>query len=119
VSGRRARSRRRAPRGTTFRYRLSEPARVSFRLERRSLGRLQRGRCRRPTRANRRARRCTRFVAAGAFSQAGTIGANRRRFLGRVRGRALRPARYRVTLRATDAARNRSRPRRLGFRVTQ
>lgn len=117
VAGRR--TRRRTTRGTTFRYRLSERARVRFVLQRRTRGRLQRGRCRRPARVNRRGRRCTRLVAAGSFTQAGAAGPNRRRFTGRVRGRALRPGRYRATLRATDAAGNRSLPRRLAFRVTQ
>ena len=107
------------PRGTTFHYRLSEAARLTVAIERRSPGRSVGGRCRRQTRVNRKRRPCTRFARVGGFSQPSVAGANRRRFSGRVGGRRLRAGRYRATLRATDAARNRSRARRLGFRVVQ
>lgn len=112
-------ARRLPPRGTSFRYRLSEPARVTFTIERRSRGRRVGVTCRRQTRANRGRRPCTHFVRAGGFSQRAAAGANRRRFAGRVGGRRLRPGGYRATLRASDPAGNRSRPRRLRFRVVR
>jgi hypothetical protein len=50
-----------------------------------------------PTRRNRGARRCTRYVRMrGSYSRAGSAGLNRFRFSGRLRGRKLKPGRYRL-----------------------
>jgi hypothetical protein len=108
-----------APRGTTFRYTLSEPARVEFTIQRRAAGRRVKGRCVRPTRRNRKRPRCTRFRPSGAFAAQGALGDNTKRFRGRIGRRSLRRARYRATLIATDAAGNRSLPERLGFKVVR
>ena len=110
---------RRMPRGATLRFSLSEAARVVFLVERKAPGRRVGKRCRRPAAGNRGRRACVRLVRAGSFAKRGRSGANRTRFTGRVAGRRLRPGRYRVTLRATDAALNRSRARRLSFRVVR
>jgi hypothetical protein len=110
---------RRARRGTTFRYTLSEAARVVFRIDRKTRGRKVGGKCRRETRRNRKRSRCTRYVRAGSFAQAARAGANRKRFSGRIGRARLRPARYRVTLTATDTSGNPSRPKRLNFRVVR
>jgi uncharacterized delta-60 repeat protein len=110
---------RRARRGTTFRYTLSEAARVVFRIERKAQGRKVGRKCRPETRQNRKRRRCTRYVRIGSFAQAGRTGANRKRFSGRIGRRKLRPARYRATLTATDVAGNASGPKRLSFRVVR
>jgi hypothetical protein len=91
----------RVRRGTSFRYTLSEPARVTIRIERRK----------------RKGRRGKKFVGAGAFAAAAIAGPNRRRFSGRIGKRRLKPGRYRATLTATDAAGNASQPKRLSFRV--
>ena len=107
-------------RGTTFRYRLSEDARVVFTIQRALPGRKVGGRCRRPTARNRSRPRCTRYVRVrgGRFAAAAHAGANRKRFSGRIGRRALKPGRYRASLVATDAAGNASRPpKRLAFRV--
>ena len=104
-------------RGTTVRYRLSEGARVAFRFERRTVGRRAGGTCRRKTPKNRLRRPCSRYRAAGSFSRMSRAGKNRKHFSGRIGKRRLRPGRYRVTLRARDAAGNRSRRRRLAFRM--
>ena len=114
-----AAQRRRVRRGTTFRYRLSEAARVVFTIQRARPGRRVRGRCRKPTRANRRRPRCTRYVRIGRFAQQAVAGANRKRFSGRIGRRILRPGRHRAVLVATDAAGNRSTPRRLRFRIVR
>ena len=114
-----ARLTRRAKRGTTFRYRLSETARVVFRVDRRARGRRVGGKCRPATKRNHKRRRCTRFVRAGSFAQAGGTEANRKRFSGKIGRSRLRAARYRVTLTATDAAGNASKPKRLNFRVVR
>jgi hypothetical protein len=108
-----------APRGTRFRYTLSEPAQVVFTIQRRAAGRRVKGRCVRPTRRNRKRRRCTRFVQRRAFAVDGVPGDNTKRFRGRIGKRSLRPARYRATLVAIDAALNRSAAERLGFRVVR
>jgi hypothetical protein len=91
----------RAKRGTSFLYTLSEPARVTIRIERQK----------------RKGKRAKRFVRAGAFAAAAIAGPNRRRFSGRIGKRRLKPGRYRATLIATDAAGNASQPRRLRFRI--
>ena len=111
----------RAPRGTTFRLRLSEPAAVHFTIEKRTPGRRVGDSCRRITRGNRSRRRCIRYVPLSRFTRVGQAGANSFRFSGRIkrkgRGRALIPGRYRASLVARDAARNRSKTARVGFRV--
>ncbi len=86
----------RVPRGTRFRYSLSEAARVSLTIRRASEGR---------------------FRTVGRLKRNGVKGTNRVRFSGRIGRRALRPGRYRAVITATDAAGNRSTPKRARFRV--
>ncbi|HEV2811678.1 MAG TPA: choice-of-anchor Q domain-containing protein, partial [Solirubrobacteraceae bacterium] len=105
--------------GTTFLYAVSEPARVAFTIQRALSGRVAGGRCRKPSRLNRGARKCTRWVTVGGFAQQSDGTPTRRRLSGRLGGRRLRPGRYRAVLVATDAAGNRSAPRRLRFTVTR
>jgi sugar lactone lactonase YvrE len=92
--------RRRVGRGTRIRFRLSEAAAVHFRIERRRRGRW-------------------RYVRA--FRRRGKAGRNAVRFSGRVRARRrvrrLRAGRYRIKLRAKDAAGNRSQQVIRRFRV--
>jgi len=83
-----------ARRGTTFRFRLSEAAKVRYTIRRRSRGGSPR---------------------VLRFTRPGRGGRNRKRFTGRVGRLKLRPGSYRATLVATDAAGNRSRPRRVRF----
>jgi hypothetical protein len=109
----------RAPVGTRVRYRLSEAATVTFTVERQAAGRRVGRRCVKPTRANRRRPRCTRYVRVGSFVHRGGAGANSFKFTGRVRGRKLSPARYRLTGVAKDAANNTSAPRRVSFRIVR
>ena len=85
-----------ARRGTKIGYRLSEPARVTLRIQR--IG------TRRPT---------------GTLRRTGRAGANRVAFSGRIGRRALRPGRYRLTVHATDAAGNRSTARAARFRIVR
>ncbi len=106
-------------RGTTFRYTLSEPARVLFTISRARPGRRVGRRCVKPTRRNRARRKCTRYVLVRRFAaQAGTA-PTRKKFSGRIGRRSLKPGRYRATLTARDAAGNVSAPRRLRFRVVR
>ncbi len=114
-------STRRIRTATRVGYRLDEAAVVTFKVERAVAGRRSRGRCVRPTRANRRGRACTRFVAVrGSFTRTGKGGANSFRFTGRLRGRRLAVGRYRLSATALDAARNRSLVKRSGvFRIVR
>ncbi|MDX6698832.1 MAG: hypothetical protein QOE65_2229 [Solirubrobacteraceae bacterium] len=107
----------RAAVGTMVRYRLSEAATVTFTIERQLAGRKVGRRCVAQTRANRRRPACPRFVPAGSFVHAGKAGANSFKFSGRVAGRKLAPARYRLVAVAVDAARNRSVAIRVSFRI--
>lgn len=108
-----------AKKGTTFVYSVTEPARVVFTIQQKAKGRRVRGKCRKPTRRNRSAKRCTRFVKRGAFAQNGKLGQNRKKFSGKIGRKRLRPGRYRATLVARDAAGNASKPKRLNFRVVR
>jgi len=108
-----------AKRGTTFRYRLSEPARVVFTIQRAAKGRRVGKACRKPTRANRTKRACTRYVQAKRFAKQSKTAANTKKFSGRIGKRALRPGRYRAALVATDTAGNRSKGKRLTFRIVR
>jgi hypothetical protein len=58
-------------------------------------------------------------VKRGAFAQNASIGANRKKFSGKIGKRRVRPGRYRATLVARDAAGNASKPKRLNFRVVR
>jgi hypothetical protein len=78
--------------GTTVRYKLSEKAGVVFTIQR------KKGKS---------------YVKAKKLSKASKKGANKRKLV----TRKLKPGRYRVTLVATDAAKNRSKPKRLTFRI--
>jgi hypothetical protein len=98
VAGRAAAAGRRVPRGTKLRFDLSEAATVKVAVQR---------------------RKGKRWRAVGTLTRAGQAGRNRIRFGGRLRGRALRPRRYRAVLRATDAAGNRSQAARVRFRVVR
>jgi hypothetical protein len=108
-----------AARGTTIRYRLSEAARVVFTIQRRSTGRKVGKKCRKKTRKNRGRKHCARYTGARRFAQRARAGANSKRFDGAIGTQALKPGRYRATLVATDAAGNKSRPKRLSFRVVR
>lgn len=107
------------PRSTKFRYRLSEAARVSFRIERKTKGRRVGGRCVKATPKNAARKKCTRFVLAGSFAQQGKAGANSKRFAGKFGRRALKPGRYRAVVTARDAAGNRSKKAKVAFRVVR
>jgi hypothetical protein len=92
---------RRPKRGTALRYTLSEAARVTFSIERKV--------------GARRAR----FKRVGRFVAAGRQGANRTRFSGMLRGRALKAGFYRLTAIATDSAGGPSNRRSASFRIAR
>lgn len=106
-------------RGAIVSYRLSEAATVTFAIERKRSGRRVGRRCVRPTRANRRRPRCTRFVRVASFIRQGVAGTNRFRFTGRARGRMLPRGRYRLRATTKDAAGNVSRPLSRAFTIVR
>lgn len=120
-----AKSNRRTKHSTTFGYRLSEPAKVTFTIERKVLGRRVGGKCKHRTRGNSDGKKCLlRFRRVGSsFSRAGRQGGNGHRFAGKVprasgKGKLkLKPGAYRVTALATDADGARSQPRRASFGI--
>jgi PKD domain len=110
-------AKRRKP-GSAFRYRLSERANVSIKIARVLPGRRVGRRCRRPTGKLLRRPRCKRFVAVGTLTRRNRrAGRNVVAFSGRIGKRALKPGTYRASLTAVDRARNRSKPRRITFRI--
>jgi acid phosphatase type 7 len=108
-----------AKRGATLRYELSEAASVTVTVRRRSAGRKVAGKCRRPTRANRRRPACIRLRRVGRLSYPGVTGHNARRFTGRLGRRALKRGRYQASFVAVDAAGNRSTPKSVGFTIVR
>jgi hypothetical protein len=101
--------------GTEFRFALSEPARVTVKIERKLRGRRVRGRCRAKARSG---RRCTLWKSAGrSLTRQGLQGPNSIAFSGRLGRKALAAGNYRALITATDAAGNRSRTAKLGFAI--
>lgn len=99
----------RVPTGTTIRFALPEAASVTLRFDRATSGRRSGRRCVAVTRRNRRARRCTRYAAAGTLTLSARAGSRRLRFQGRLsRRRSLIPGAYRLRASARDAAGSRS-----------
>lgn len=100
---------------TRVSFRLSEAARATFTVQRRTIGHRKGKRCR----AGRGKRGCVRYVAVkGHLVRTGKAGVNRFHWKGRLAGSKLRPGRYRLVGVAVDAAANRSRkPARRAFRV--
>jgi nitrous oxidase accessory protein NosD len=109
----------RAKKGTKFTYALSEPARVVFTIDSKQKGRRVGSKCKKPTRTNRKRRACTRYVRVGSFGQDGVAGVNTKSFSGKIGRKSLKPGKYRASLRARDAAGNRSAIKRLSFKVVR
>jgi hypothetical protein len=106
--------------GALVRFRLTEAARVTFRVQRFASGRRVGRRCVAPTRSNRRRRPCIRYLLLrGSFGWSGRAGFNFLRFTGRLRGRRLPAGRYRLLAYAVDPTGLRSATRRVYFRITR
>lgn len=110
----------RARRGSRLRFRLNEPSSVRIRIERQRPGRRSRGKCRRPSRRLRGARRCKRWVRVATLRRTNQPAGRRSLvFTGRIRRRALKPGRYRAVIKATDGTRKSSRVKRPRFRIVR
>jgi hypothetical protein len=93
-----ARRRKKAPRGTTLSYFLSDAGSLRITIERKATGRLVGGRCLPNTRKRRNRKRCTRYVKQGTLTRSPAAGAGTTKFTGRIGTRALAPAVYRATI---------------------
>jgi hypothetical protein len=110
-------AKRRKP-GSAFRFRLSERANVTIKIARVLPGRRVGKRCRKPTGKLLRRPSCKRYLAAGTLTRRNRrAGSNTVAFSGRVGRRALKPGTYRATVTAVDRARNRSKAKRVTFRI--
>jgi hypothetical protein len=94
-------TKKKRPVGTKVTYTLSEVATVKFTVKRRVKGRKVRRHgkkvCLKPTRKNRKKRKCKRYKKVrGSFTQDGKAGKNSFRFTGRLRGHKLKPGRYKL-----------------------
>jgi hypothetical protein len=120
----RARTRTQAALGAVIRFRLSERASVRLLVQRTIAGRrktVSKGKTRCVAvkihaRVPRRAR-CVRHPGRGRLLRAGTAGANRIVFSGRIGARRLPTGAYRLVVIATDGTGARSKPRHVAFRV--
>jgi hypothetical protein len=104
--------------GTRIFYALTEAARVTISVQkRRTLSRV----CRRKlARASRHRTGCRKYISVkGGFAKASTAGLNSVRFRGRLKGKRLKPGRYRFVIRARDGAGNVSKARRPHFRIVR
>lgn len=100
-----AATKKKPKRGTNVAFTLSEPASVRLTVER----------C-----AKRKRGRCVRWKALkGGLTQAGAQGANKVRFNGRLRGKALKAGGYRIVLTSRDGAANVGKAARVAFAVRQ
>jgi hypothetical protein len=90
-------------RGSAFRYRLSKAGNVSITIDALLGGRISKGRCVKPTRKLRGAKRCTRAVKQGTLRRAGVAGANNVPFSGRIGTKPLALGSYRATIAAPGA----------------
>lgn len=116
--GVRARRRgRKVQRGTSFRYTLSEAARVVITVERKLRGYRSGKRCRSKRPAQGKRRRCTLYRKVGTLSASKGAGRQSTPFSGRFRGKALKPGSYRASIVATDAGGLKSTRRSAGFKV--
>jgi len=106
--------------GTRISVTLSEAATVTFRVTRLVAGRRVDGHCVRPTARNRSRPRCARSVRQRArIVRELAPGTSRLRYRGRLAGRTLPPGRYRLLVRARDAAGNLSSQRRAEFVIVR
>ena len=105
-----------------IRYTLSEPAAVTFTVQRKLLGKKVGGKCRKLKKgAKPTGKRCAIWVRVGKqLKQAGLAGPNVKGFTAKsIRKKGLKPGAYRIVAAATDAAGNASTTATAGFRVVQ
>ena len=105
--------------GTTFSFKLSEPGRVVFAIDKAGSGRKVGKKCVKQTRKNKKKKACKLYKRFGAFAVTAKAGANSHKFSGRIGKKKLGVGTYRVTVTATDAAGNKSKPKTLTIKVVR
>jgi hypothetical protein len=98
----------------TISFTLTEPARVTLAFARREAGRRDGRSCKKPSRRNRKGKKCTRLVKAGSVAVTGKAGRNTAKTPKR-----LSVGSYEITATATDAAGNKAAARKLKFTVVK
>lgn len=102
---------------TKIKFKLTEKARMTFVVQKPAAGRMVGSACRKPSRANRKAKRCTRWLRASkSFRAKGKKGSNSVKFTGKVGRNALKRGRYRLAATALDSAKGKSPQRTTTFR---
>jgi hypothetical protein len=109
------------PIGTTFSWKLNEPAQLRFVFTQQVPGRRSAGACVAQSRRNRLHRRCTRTITVGTHNAPAGPGAGKWTFKGRMaNGLRLKPGTYTVTIVARNATTGaQSNPVRLRFTIVQ
>lgn len=101
-----------------IRYKLTEKARVTFFAERKTVGRVTGGKCRRATSKNRRAKKCTLWVRASkSFRHSGKSGSNSLKFSRKIGGKRLKARSYRLNAVAIDSAKGKSPVKTAPFKI--
>jgi hypothetical protein len=110
-----------AKRGSTLSFTVNERSTATIRIQKPRKGRRSEGKCRKPTRKNRKGKRCKRWVKAAATLTRKNVGPGKVsiKFTGRIRGKALKRGRYRASITLTDAAKNKAKPRNATFRIVK
>ena len=106
--------------GTTIRFHLAGDAvKLKVAVARRLSGRNVRGRCVKATAKLSKRAACARYKSSGAIVRDVDSNAESLRFSGRVGGRKLSPASYRLVAKVRDNAGNPARPAQAPFRIAR
>jgi hypothetical protein len=106
--------------GTTLSFTLDRPATVKIAIQRPAAGRRSKGKCRKPTRKLRGAKRCTRWAGVATLTRKSLpAGAAKVPFSGRIGSKALKPGGYRAAITPTDAAGAQGKTRSAKFTVVR
>lgn len=110
-----------AKRGSTLSFTVNERSTATIQIQKPKKGRRSKGKCRKPTRKNRKGKRCKRWVKAAPTLTRRNVGPGKVsiKFTGRVRRKALKRGSYRASITVTDAAKNRAKARNASFRIVK
>jgi hypothetical protein len=112
-----ATSKHEPPVGTSFAFTLNETARVTFAFTQTIVGRRVAGKCEAPDKHNRKHVRCRRTPTRGTLTETASAGPRTLAFQGQINNRRLPEGAYTLTLTATNASGQRSRPHALRFTI--
>ncbi len=106
--------------GTRYSFTLNERAKIRFTFTQQQRGRKVKGKCVAQTNKNLGKRICSRLVIRGVLSFTGRPGKHKVFFDGRItRFHTLKPGKYTLIITATNAAHQRSKPRKLTFTIVK